>query len=101
MMDSETSKHFGVQIQSRCLFSNNKLLPRRRRRKKKKKKKEEEEESLDAQWRRKEEEEEEEERETGLTEDTETSLGKLVTGGIPPGHYTYIFVDEAGPILQF
>lgn len=25
---------------------------------------------------------------------------RLVTGGIPPGHYTYIFVDEAGQATE-
>ncbi|XP_041800816.1 putative helicase mov-10-B.1 [Chelmon rostratus] len=28
------------------------------------------------------------------------NVGRLVTGGIPPGHYTYIFVDEAGQATE-
>lgn len=28
------------------------------------------------------------------------SLFRLVSGGIPPGHYTYIFVDEAGQATE-
>uniref|UniRef100_A0A3B4UM82 RNA helicase n=1 Tax=Seriola dumerili TaxID=41447 RepID=A0A3B4UM82_SERDU len=28
------------------------------------------------------------------------NAGRLVTGGIPPGHYTYIFVDEAGQAAE-
>ncbi|XP_071332381.1 putative helicase mov-10-B.1 isoform X2 [Trachinotus anak] len=28
------------------------------------------------------------------------TAGRLVTGGIPPGHYTYIFVDEAGQAAE-
>ncbi|XP_047426420.1 putative helicase mov-10-B.1 [Mugil cephalus] len=28
------------------------------------------------------------------------TAGRLVTGGIPPGHYTYIFVDEAGQATE-
>ncbi|XP_037547977.1 putative helicase mov-10-B.1 [Nematolebias whitei] len=28
------------------------------------------------------------------------TVGRLVTGGIPPGHYSYIFVDEAGQATE-
>uniref|UniRef100_A0A8C4GF93 RNA helicase n=1 Tax=Dicentrarchus labrax TaxID=13489 RepID=A0A8C4GF93_DICLA len=28
------------------------------------------------------------------------TAGRLVTGGIPPGHFTYIFVDEAGQAAE-